>query len=82
MLGVAEDQPGAGAEDRPAGLVVGANRRLQTGRLDALDDRRALTAGNDQAIEAIDIAWSTNLARLGAKLAQRPCVRLEIALDR
>jgi hypothetical protein len=29
VLGVADDQPGAGAEDRPPGLVMRAQRRLQ-----------------------------------------------------
>ena len=52
VLGVADDHPGAGAEDRPPGLVVGAQRRLQPGRLDPLADRRALAAGDDQAVEA------------------------------
>jgi hypothetical protein len=82
MLGVADDQPGAGAEDRPAGLVVGAQRRLQGGRGDALADRRALATGNDEAIEPLQVRRRANLADLGAELAQGPGVRLEVALQR
>jgi hypothetical protein len=82
MLGVADDQPGAGAEDRPAGLVVGTQRRLQPGRLDALDDRRALAAGDDQPVEPVEVRGDTDLGCLSAQLPQRPGVRLEVALDR
>jgi hypothetical protein len=82
VLGIADDQPGAGAEDRPAGLVVDAQRRLQAGRLDALDDRRALATGDDQSVEPVEIPGGADLGCLGAELAQRPRVRPEVALDR
>jgi hypothetical protein len=82
VLGVTDDQTGAGAEDRPAGVVVRPQRRLQTGRLDSLGDRRALAAGDDKAVEAVEIPGGANLGRLGAKLAQDTGVSLEVALDR
>jgi hypothetical protein len=82
VIGVADDQPSAGAEDRPPGFVVGAQRWRQPGRLDALDDRRALAAGNDQAVEPDQIAGSADLGCLGTELAQGAGVRLEIALQR
>jgi hypothetical protein len=81
VVGVADDHPGAGAEDRPPRLVVGAQRRLQAGRLDALADRRALAAGDDQAVEALHVRGYADLARLGSELAQGAGVRLEVALD-
>ena len=61
MVGIADDQPGAGAEDRRVGFVVRSQRRLQPGRLDALDDRRALTAGDDQAVEAVEVLGGADL---------------------
>jgi hypothetical protein len=82
MLGIADDQTGAGAEDRPAGLVVGAQRRLQARRGDPLADRRALAAGDDEAVELLEIRGSADLGDLGAELAQGPGVRLEVALQR
>jgi hypothetical protein len=82
VLGVADDQPGAGAEDRATRLVVGAKRRVEPRRLDALDDRRALAARDDQAVEAGEVVGGADLACFGAELAQRLGVRLEVALDR
>jgi hypothetical protein len=82
MLGVADDHPGAGAEDRAPGLVVGSQRRLQAGRLDALGDGRALAAGNDQAVEPLEAGGGADLADLGAERAQDAAVGLEVALDR
>jgi hypothetical protein len=82
VLGIADDQPGAGAEDRPAGLMVGAQRRLQAGRLDAPDDRGALATGDDQPVDPVEIRGDADLGCLGAELAQRPGMRLEVALDR
>ena len=67
-------RPGAGAEDRPAGLVVGPQRRLQPGRLDPLDDRRALAAGDHQAVEVLEVRGGADLGHFGAELAQvRAC---------
>jgi hypothetical protein len=80
--GVADDHPGAGAEDRPAGLVVSSQRRPQAGRLDPLGDRRALAAGDDQAVEAGQVLGGSDCGRLGAELAQDADVGLEVALDR
>ena len=82
MLGGADDQPGAGAENRPSGLVVGSQRRLQPGRLDPLDDRRALAAGDDEAVEPLQVGVRADLGYFGAELAQGAGVRVEIALQR
>ena len=82
VLGVADDQPGAGAEDRPAGLVVGAERRLQPRRLDSLGDRRALAAGDDEAVEPLQLGRGADLDDLGAEPAQRAGVCLEVPLQR
>jgi len=82
VLVVADDQAGAGAEDRRAGLIQGQDRRLQAGRLDSLADRRALAAGDDETVEPGGVLGGADLRRLGAKLPQRARVRLEIALQR
>jgi hypothetical protein len=82
VVGVADDQAGAGAEDRPPGLVMGAQRRLQLRRLDAFDDRRALAARDDEAVEAGQIGGRADLGCFGAELAQGAGVRLEVALQR
>jgi len=82
VLVVADDQPGAGAENRAARPMMGANRRRQPRRLDPLADRRALAAGDDEAVEPAEVVGGANLGCLGAELAQRPRVRLETALDR
>jgi len=82
VVGIADDQARAGAEDRPAGLVMGPQGRLQPGRLDPLGDRRALAAGYDQPVEIGQVAGDADLGRLGAELAQGPRVGLEVALDR
>jgi hypothetical protein len=82
VLGVADDHPGAGAEDRPPGLVVGAQRRLQAGGGDALDDRRALPAGDDEPVEPVQVGGGSYLGCLGAEPAQDAGVRLEAALER
>jgi hypothetical protein len=82
VVGVAKDQAGAGAEDRPPGLVVGTQRRLQLRRLDALGDRRALAARDDEAVEAGQVGGPTDLEYFGAELAQGAGVSLEAALQR
>jgi hypothetical protein len=82
VVGVADDQAGAGAENRLAGRVVGAQGRLQFRRLDPLADRRALAAGNDQPVETVEVLLGANLAYLGAELAQDAAMGLEAALDR
>jgi hypothetical protein len=82
VVGVADDQAGAGAEDRPPGLVVGAQRRLQAGGLDPLADRRALAAGDDEAVEALEVGGSADLGYVGAEPAQRAGVGLEVPLQR
>ena len=69
MIGVADDQAGAGAEDRPAGLVVGTQRRLQPRGLDPLADRRALAAGDHQRVEALEIGRRADLRGFGAEPA-------------
>jgi hypothetical protein len=61
---------------------VGPQRRLQARRLDPLGDRRALAAGNDEAVEAVEVRGGADLARLGAELTQDAGMRLEPALDR
>jgi hypothetical protein len=82
VVGIADDQPGAGAEDRSAGLVVGTQSRLQPGDLDPLDDRRALATGDDEPVEALDPGGGANLGYLGAEPAQGSGVSLEITLER
>jgi len=82
VLGIADDESGAGAEDRPAGLVMGPQRRLQARRLDPLDDRRALATGDDEAVEPVELPGGADLGYFGAELAQGAGVRLEIALQR
>jgi len=79
---VADDQAGAGAEDRRSGRVQAADRRPQPRRLDQLADRRALAARNYQAVQALEIGRNPDLADSSAKLAQRTRVRLETALQR
>jgi hypothetical protein len=60
---------------------VGAQSWLQPRRLDALGDRRALTAGDDQAVEAVDVRRRADLGCFGAELAQGSGVSLEVALE-
>jgi hypothetical protein len=62
--------------------VVRSQSRLQSGRIDPLDDRRALAAGDDQAVELVEVAGEPDLADFGAELAQDAGVSLEVALDR
>jgi hypothetical protein len=45
-------------------------------------DRGALAAGDDEAVELLEIRGSADLGDLGAELAQGPGVRLEVALQR
>jgi hypothetical protein len=82
VVGVADDQPSAGAEDRSPGLVVGAQRRLQPRRLDSLGDRRALAARDDEAVKALEPGCGADLGRLSAESAQRAGVSLEVTLER
>jgi hypothetical protein len=82
VVGVADDQAGTGAEDRPPGLVVVAQRRLQPRRLDALGDRRALPTRDDEAVEARQVRGRADLGYFGAELAQGAGVSLEVALQR
>ncbi len=82
VVGVADDQPGAGAENRPAGPVMVAQSRLEPGDLDPLGDRRALAAGNDEAVETLQVGREADLGYLGAEPAQRTGVGLEVPLER
>jgi hypothetical protein len=82
VVGVTDDQPGTGAKDRPAGLVVSPKGRLQPSDLDPLGDRRALAAGDDETVEADDFGGGSNLGYIGAESAQGAGVCLEIALQR
>ena len=50
--------------------------------VDALGDRRALAAGDDQAVEPLHLGGRAHLGYLGAELAQRLGVRFEVALQR
>jgi hypothetical protein len=60
---------------------VGTQGRLQLGRGDPLDDRRALAAGNDQGVEAFEICRGADLRGFGAKPAQRFSVCFETTLQ-
>jgi hypothetical protein len=62
--------------------MVGSQRRPKARRRDALADRRALAAGDDEAVEAVEVIGDANLGRLGTELAQDARMRLEVALDR
>jgi hypothetical protein len=62
--------------------MVSAQRRPQPRRLDALDDRRALTARDDEAVEAGQVRGRADLGYFGAELAQGAGVSLEVALQR
>jgi hypothetical protein len=81
MIGVADDHPRTGAENRGAAGVQGLDRRLQPGRLDSLANRRALAAGDDQAVETVNVGGSADLGCFGAELAQGEGVRFEVALQ-
>ena len=82
MVGVADDQPGAGAEDRPARRVMSAQRRLQAGGGDSLSDRRALAARDDEPVKPVEPSGGAELDGVGAEPAQRAGVCLEVALER
>ena len=56
MLAIADDHPGAGAEDRPAGRGMGADRRLEPVALDRLRDRRRLATRNHEPVELAELA--------------------------
>jgi hypothetical protein len=81
VVGVADDQTGAGAEDRQTGLVESLEPGPQASRPDALGDRRALPPGDDQAIEPDEVFGGPNLRSLSAELPQGAGVGFEVALD-
>ena len=83
VLVVADDHPGAGAEDRPPRLVVGADRRLEARRLDPLRDRRALAAGDDEPVEVLEVGRGRGpRSTLAPSWRSIRRVGLEVALDR
>ena len=53
VLVIADDQPGAGAEDRPPRLVMGDQPRLESRRGDQPRHRRRLAARDHQAVESL-----------------------------
>ncbi len=61
---------------------MGAQRRFQAAGLDSLADRRALAAGDDEAVQARQILGSSNLDRFGAEPAQDEKVGCEPPLER
>jgi hypothetical protein len=61
---------------------MGADRLLEPGRPHPLDDRGALTAGNYEAVEALELGRDADLAGFGAEAAQHQDVGLESPLDR
>jgi hypothetical protein len=81
VLGVADDQAGARAEDRPPRLVVGAQCGLEARGGDQLADRGRLAAGDDQPVETLQMLGRTDLDRVRAEPAQGLRVRLEVTLQ-
>src|SRR4051794_1026081 len=79
VLAVEHDQPGARPEDRD---VERAQRLGEALALDAERHRRRLAAGEDQPVEALEVAGRAHLARLGAEVAQHRSVGVEVALER
>ena len=75
--------PGAGSEYRQPVPCwpPGSGPRAPLGA-HALDDRRALAARDDQAVETLELRRDPNLAGVGAEAAQHPDVGLEPSLDR
>ena len=78
---VADDQPGAGAKDRPFSLMVSENRILQPTRLDPHLDRRALATGDHQPVQPNQIFGTPGLATIGPESSQHSEVGLEPALN-
>src|SRR4030095_11195979 len=61
--------------------MVGPDRILEPGRIDALDDRRALAARDHQAVEALEFGGDPDLAGVRPKPAQHPDMGFEASLD-
>src|SRR5436190_22014009 len=80
VVPVADDHPGAGAQDRPPLLEMSADRRLEAVALDRLHDRGALAAGYHEAVELPQLRRRPDLDRLGAERSQHLGVLGEVAL--
>ena len=78
MVAVEQDHPGAGAEDRP---LEAPDRLLDPVEPHQPRDRGRLAAGDDQAVEAVELLGLAHLDRLGAEAAQHGRVLAEVALD-
>ena len=80
VVAVADDHPGAGAEDRPPGMRVGADGLGEPVALDRFRDRRRLAAGDHEGLDAFQLSRSAHLDRVGADRLEHPGVGREIAL--
>ena len=79
MAAVEQDHSGAGAEQRP---LEGADRLFQAVQAHEPGDRRRLAAGNDQAVEMVQLLRLAHLDGLGAQPAQHRGVLAEVPLHR
>ena len=82
VLAVEHDHARAGAEHRRAGARELAQRLGEPLALDPERHRRRLAAGDDQAVEPVEVGGHAHLAHVGAEAAQHLAVRLEVALER
>jgi hypothetical protein len=60
---------------------MGAQGRLDPGRLDQPGHRRRLPTRDDETVEALQLLRGAHLDRFRAELAQRLRVRFEVALE-
>src|SRR5215211_487565 len=81
MRAVEHDHPRAGSQRRRARLDQVAQRLGQPLAFDAERHHRGLAAGDDQRVDALEVARRANRLRRGAERAQDRGVRLEVALD-
>src|SRR5216117_2939616 len=77
-----ENQPGAGAEDRPPLGVELLERRHEPPLVHEFEQRRALAPGNDEAVDVRELLGLADFARLDAAPPQRLGVEVEVALQR
>src|SRR5262249_23279826 len=81
MVAVADDHPGAAAEDRHPGVVMGADRIVQAVPLHPPGDRGPLPARDHEAVEPLQRLTPANLDDVGPQPLQHQPMGLEVALD-
>ena len=77
-----QHRPGTGSEDRPTGTREGLERVVQSDPLEALCDRGALTAGQDQGVDPVQVLAATHPNGARAHATQRLRVGIDIPLNR